>query len=253
MTTAATLFGADSPFDPYHKLVTSPFFSPTLLACFRALVALYTTATLVFILAYDGTVTKDVQTDFSYLTDLTFIGICSYYWASLVQTVWYIRRGFEGYPLQNWGKTLQVLHLMLQNTVLNLPIIVTIGFWSLIATPSSVDTPVKLLFTNNPPPQWIFLPFMILILGLYTALAYVSHATQGFYSYEFLDPEKQHSLVAAYVLGIVIGEILIFAVVWGIMNLRGKVFPASVRKTGSDLETKGRDDYTYDSLVTNVN
>ncbi|KAG7089992.1 hypothetical protein E1B28_011614 [Marasmius oreades] len=260
MAKAATLFGAGTLFDPSHKLVTSPFFSPTLLAWFRASVALYTTAMLIFILAYDSVVTKDAGTNFSYFTFLTYIGICSYYWASFVQTFWYIRRGFEGYPLQSWGKTLQILHLMLRNTVLTFPIIVTIAFWTLVATPSSVATTVNLwrnisvhalnslfcvfemLLTNNPSPQWIFLPVMILIIGLYTALAYVTRATQGFYPYTFLDPGKYHSVVAAFFFGIVIGEVVIFTLAWGLMKLREMKFP--VRSTGSDdiaIEMKEQD------------
>ncbi|KAF9266397.1 hypothetical protein L218DRAFT_858215 [Marasmius fiardii PR-910] len=261
MTTAATLFGAGTPFDPNHKLVTSPFLPPAFLACFRCLVALYTTATLIIILAYDGVVSEDARANFSYFTFLTYIGICSYYWASFAQNFWYTRRGYKGYPLQRWGKTLQVLYLMLQNTIDPSgyqAIIVTIAFWALIASPSSIDTTVKLwrnvsvhalnsffclfevLFTNAPPPQWIFLPFMILIIGLYTALAYVTHATEGFYPYEFLDPAKYHSRVAAYVFGIVIGEIVVFFIVFGLIKLREIIFPP--KNVGKDLlEMKERD------------
>ncbi|KAG7089989.1 hypothetical protein E1B28_011611 [Marasmius oreades] len=240
---------ASTHFDSYHKLVTSPFFSPTLLAWFRASVAVFTTATLIAILVYDSIVTKDAYRNFSFFTFLTYIGICSYYWASFVQTFWYIRRGFEGYPLQSWGKTLQILHLVLQNTVLNFPIIVTIVFWTSIATPSSVNRldnllrnisvhilnsvfcVFEMLLTNNPPPQWIFLPFMILIIGLYTASAYVTHATLGFYPYTFLDPEKSRLSVAGYIVGIVIAEIVIFAATRGLMKLREMMLP--VTRTGN--------------------
>ncbi|KAL0063421.1 hypothetical protein AAF712_009625 [Marasmius tenuissimus] len=246
MTTTAQLFGAAAPFDPTYKLVTSPFFSPVILASIRALIAFYTMVTLIVILAYDEVKSKAGGENFAYFTYLTYTGICAYYWASFVQTVSFIRSRYKRYALQRWGKTLQVLHLMLQTTVINFPIIVTIAFWALISSPTSLSTPVlrwrnisvhalnsafcifEVLFTNNPPPQWIFLPFMILLIGLYTAYAYVMHATQGFYPYEFLDPSVYHGRVAMYVAGIVIGEVVIFMVVWGLMKLRERIWP--VRK-----------------------
>ncbi|KAL0578094.1 hypothetical protein V5O48_003912 [Marasmius crinis-equi] len=200
--------------------------------------------TLIYILVHDAIVTKDAGDNFAYFTILTYIGICSYYWASFVQTLCFIRRNYEGYPLQNWWKTLQVLHLMLQNTIMNLPIIVTVAFWALLSSPTTLSTPFlawrnisihilnsvfcvfEILFTNNPPPRWINLPFMILLIGLYTAYAYLVHATQGFYPYKFLDPSEYHEKVGIYIAGIIVGEIVIFVIVWGLMKLRHKIFPA---------------------------
>jgi len=67
---------------------------------------------------------------------------------------------------------------------------------------------------------WVHIPFLILILALYLALAYLTQATKGFYTYDFLDPGKQGSLVAAYVFGIAVGICIIFVVIWGITWLR---------------------------------
>jgi hypothetical protein len=50
---------------------------------------------------------------------------------------------------------------------------------------------------------------------MYLGLAYVTYATQGFYVYSFLNPGKQHALLAGYIVGILIGCI----VVYGVVNL----------------------------------
>lgn len=46
--------GVLTPFDPFDTLVTSPVFSPFVLAILRLLFAFYTLFTLVFIFAWDG-------------------------------------------------------------------------------------------------------------------------------------------------------------------------------------------------------
>lgn len=39
-------------------------------------------------------------------------------------------------------------------------------------------------------------------------------------AYSFLDPQKQHGKVAAYIVGIAVGEIIIFCLVRGVIALR---------------------------------
>jgi len=43
-------------------------------------------------------------------------------------------------------------------------------------------------------------------------------------AYSFLDPNKYGARVAAYVFGVLIGECIIFSIVWGISKLRNKIF-----------------------------
>jgi hypothetical protein len=69
----------------------------------------------------------------------------------------------------------------------------------------------------------INLAFLILILLLYLALAYLTHYDEGFYTYSFLDPGShgQHSgRVAGYCFGILAAIIVIFAVSWALIWLR---------------------------------
>ncbi|KAI3602248.1 hypothetical protein WG66_002437 [Moniliophthora roreri] len=245
------LFGAPSPFDPQHTLVTSPFFSSAVLACIRFSVAVYTLVTLVFLIIWDSVKDQSGGQFFSYFTNLTFTGICAYYWASFVQTAFYTRRrcqGKDGYPLQSWAKTLQVLHLMLQTTIVTFPILVTVVFWVLLASPETLGNTLnqyrnitvhalntvfcgfEMIFTNNPPPKLLMLPFMILILIGYLGVAYITHETQGFYPYSFLDPQKQGPLLAAYIAGIGVAEVLLFGIAWVAMWARQKFFSRSLEQ-----------------------
>ncbi|KAK1225494.1 hypothetical protein PQX77_011582 [Marasmius sp. AFHP31] len=255
------LVGVHEPvFDASCKLVTSPFFSSTVLAVIRFLVGLYTVTTLVIMLASDGIGKHEAGQDFSYFTTLTYIGICAYYWAAFVQTAFYElerRRGGTGYPLQRWPKFLQSLHLILGTTIITFPIIVTVVFWVLLAGPDTLGSTMKvwrnvsvhalntvfcifeMLFTHSPRPRWLFLVFMILILGGYVGVAYVTHATQGFYTYGFLDP-THGPILAAYIVGIAVAECILFVLAWGLMTLRAKWYPVPV--ASSDAHAQEEDD-----------
>jgi hypothetical protein len=74
--------------------------------------------------------------------------------------------------------------------------------------------------------------WLILVLAMYLALAYIAHARWGFYPYSFLDPEKQHGFVAAYVFGIAIGSLIVFGVVYGLIALRKWVTETKLGKHG---------------------
>lgn len=105
---------------------------------------------------------------FSYFTNLSFIGIASYFLASGVQTLAYThRRGWLqqnnstfAYPLQGWPLLLQFLHRLLWSTIttfrrwkkskvwaicwiLGVPvaIIVSVVFWTILAGPNTFSSP----------------------------------------------------------------------------------------------------------------
>ena len=72
--------------------------------------------------------------------------------------------------------------------------------------------------TSPPPPLHVV--FLIFLLACYLALAYITHATEGFYPYSFLDPSKGSGRVAGYCFGILIAICVIFGIVWGVIWLR---------------------------------
>jgi len=97
---------------------------------------------------------------------------------------------------------------------------------------NSVFALFEIIFTNVEPIPWIDLGPCVVMLGCYLGVAYITHATQGFYTYAFLDPEKKGKMLAGYIIGIAIAECIIFAIVKGLMVLRSRF----VRKR-ADRET----------------
>jgi len=239
-----SLLGVSAPFDPALKFVTSPVFDPFVLALVRIVFAVYTFVTLLFLLIWEGVVVHDAQTFFSYFTYLTYTGLCAYFWASGVQTTLFainsrnIKFQSENkkstYPLQHWPRILQFLHSLLWTTITTFPFIVTPVFWGILAKPSTLGTPynvwknvsvhalntvfalVEVFLTRGGPQPWLHVPFLILILGGYVGIAYITHATQGWYPYSFLNPQKEGPFLAAYLVGIPLAAVIIFSIVWAI-------------------------------------
>ncbi|KAI8624067.1 hypothetical protein F5Y19DRAFT_338131 [Xylariaceae sp. FL1651] len=233
-------FGTDL-WDPSHRFQTSWLVSPYVLFGIRALMSVYAFTTLLFNIGYlcthplrGGCAASG--NEFSYFTVLTYWGIAFYGLVSAVHTFAYARWNVA--PLDRWPRPLQTLHALLYSSITTYPFLVTIVFWALLSTPftlateysawsnisqhalNSVFALLEIVLPRTNPSPWIHLPFLILILALYLALAYLTHATKGFYTYSFLDPGLQGPLVAAYVFGIAIGICIIFAIVWGLVWLR---------------------------------
>ncbi|KAJ3534267.1 hypothetical protein NMY22_g7000 [Coprinellus aureogranulatus] len=233
-------------FDPDHSLVTSYAFRPIVLAGLRLLFALFTLATLLTTLIWQAVRTHSAESYFSYFTNLTYIGICAYMFASGVQTYAFARslkkwggvKSGVGYPLQQWPRVFQYLHVLLYSTIATFPIVVTVVYWALLGGSDSFSTTFnsysniskhalnsffcvfEIILTNVGPLRWIDLPVTIVMLGGYLGVAYITYHTQHFYPYSFLDPKEQGKMLAAYIVGIAVGQAIIFVIVWGIIKLR---------------------------------
>jgi len=234
-------FGVAVPFDPQYTLVTSPVFPPLALAALRLLLGFYYLVYFIFKFSWDSVhFPQDLKQFFSYFTHLSAIGLCAYFWATGVQTSMYALG--KKYPLRHWPRFFQLLHLWLYATATTFPFVVTIAYWSLLASSDSFATSYKawdnisvhilnsvfalseILLTFAGPVSWLYLPVCVLTIGLYIALAYVTHASQNFYPYKFLDPVAYGGKVAAYVFGVLVGECIIFSIAWGLARLRNKIF-----------------------------
>jgi len=231
---------ASSMFDEQLKFVTSVVFPPWWLACIRLLFAIYALVVTVVILAIEGSPNDDSY--FSYFTNLSYIGICAYFFASGVQTCAYARNFNRGknseYPLQHWPRILRYLHGLLFSTIVTFPLLVTIVYWVLLSSPSTFATPYtawsniskhilnsvmaifEITLTNVGPLPWIDMLGTVLLLASYLGVAYITHATQGIYTYGFLDPKVQGKLLAAYIVGIAVGQCIIFLAVTGLIHFR---------------------------------
>ncbi|GAW11840.1 hypothetical protein ANO14919_011930 [Xylariales sp. No.14919] len=227
--------------DPSHRFQTSWLVPPYVLFAIRLLISLYAFTTLLFNIGYacanpslGGC--ESSRANFSFFTVLSYWGLAFYFLIAAVHTFVYARRGSA--PLDTWGRPLQYLHSLFYSSITTYPFLVVIVFWALLSSPTTLSTTystwsnisqhalnsvfafLEILLPRTRPSPWSHLPFLILLLALYLALAYLTHATKGFYTYSFLDPTKQGALVAAYVFGIAVGICIIFAVVWGLVWLR---------------------------------
>ena len=83
-------------------------------------------------------------------------------------------------------------------------------------------TEVILPRTAAPPP--LHLVFIVLILALYLSLAYLTHRTQGFYPYTFLDIQTEGSAkTAGYIIGILVAACVDFGIVSFVIWVRGRL------------------------------
>lgn len=83
------------------------------------------------------------------------------------------------------------------------------------------------------------LPFLILILLLYLAVAYLTYHTEGFYTYSFLDPgthDEKSGRVTVYCFGVLVAILVLFGVSWGLIWLRQRLVGVRIKRSARDVE-----------------
>ena len=105
---------------------------------------------------------------------------------------------------------------------------------------NTVFAAFEVLVTRTEPPPLLHLLLLVVILALYVALAYITRASEGFYSYSFLDPHQGGSgRVAGYAFGILAAVVVIFAVVWGVIWVRRWVTEKRLGMEGKYAKVRG--------------
>ncbi|EJU05333.1 hypothetical protein DACRYDRAFT_74529 [Dacryopinax primogenitus] len=247
--------GVHNPFDYDLSWVTSWVIPPRIYAGIRLLLALYTGIACIVDLTIGATTTTQFtyvlghpyshvpltffHRYFSYFTNLCYVGLVSWFWASAVQTGAFAFSKGKHYPLQRWPRFLQLLHVILFTTVAVYPFIVMIVVWAILYNPKTywattystweeitvhilngVFALFELIFSNIQPMPWGHIVFILIGLALYLGVAYITRASQGFYTYSFLNPTAQGSLLAGYIVGIAVGGAVVFIVVRYIIVFR---------------------------------
>ncbi|KXH59699.1 hypothetical protein CSAL01_12817 [Colletotrichum salicis] len=206
---AAFRFGRDL-WDPSHRFETSWLLSPYLLAACRALISLYIFVVRFFVIG----------------------------WTS-IHTFTYAHTGTP--LLDRFPRPLQAMHAFYYSTIVTYPFIVTIVYWAIIYSApwyaeqfeafSNISQhglnsafalfEIVIPRTSAAQLEWVHMLWLIIVLALYLALAYVTYYTQGFYTYDFLDIDKNGSgKVAAYIIGIAVAGIVFYLVAKGLIWLR---------------------------------
>ncbi|KAI5861481.1 hypothetical protein GGS23DRAFT_598632 [Durotheca rogersii] len=239
------------PWDPTHRFVTSWLVSPRVLFGLRALMCLYAFVTLLFDIGYlcaheELGGCQKARDSFSFFTVLTYWGIAFYQLAAALHTLSYLAAPpARGPPLGRWPRPLQALHAFFYTTVVTLPFLVTVVYWAVIypfgrawfpsvyAAWSNVSEHalnsafalVEIALPRTRPPPWLHALWLVVLMALYLALAYLIRAVRGFYPYAFLDPDPAHDgaagpLVPAYIVGIAAVTVLVFVLVRYLIALR---------------------------------
>lgn len=121
-----------------------------------------------------------------------------------------------------------------------MPLIVTITYWAVLYegpwyevefdawsnvsqhSINSVLAVFEIVVPRTSPPPWIHILWLIVIMACYLGVAYITAAVQGWYPYNFLDYKSigGRGYVAAYIVGIAVGVVIIFLVAWGLIWVR---------------------------------
>jgi len=111
---------------------------------------------------------------------------------------------------------------------------------------NSVIALSEIVLPRTDPPPFLHLAFLLVILGLYLGVAYITRATEHFYVYHFLDPATGSGKVAGYCFGILAATIVVFLVVWCLIWVRrwitetklgrAKLHPSAPHSNYEDVE-----------------
>ncbi len=269
---ARSFRGSDGQsFDPSHRFVTSWLLPPAWLAACRALISVYIFASLLFVIGWmcqhprlGGCAAAADQ--FSYFTVLTDWGLAFYFAVAAVHTATYARSFSSSSLLGRLPRPLPAMHAAFYSTITVLPFIVTGVYWGRLYDgpwfPVTFDAwhnvsqhalnsgfaLFEIVVPRTALQPWLHLAWLILVLALYLALAYLTRFTKGFYVYSFLDPaHTDHGkLIPAYVFGIAVASVIVFCIVQGLLALRCWLTETKLGMTGklaqgdretADLET----------------
>ncbi|KAJ2017754.1 hypothetical protein GGI01_003721 [Coemansia sp. RSA 376] len=141
-------------------------------------------------------------------------------------------------------KTLQLLHWLLFDSVVLFATVVTVMFWSSIYRSSDYTSAelrwstasvhalnlvcvlVDMLFgAMMLSPHWSHSLTLAVIGMLYLALAYINEAVNGWFTYDFLNYRKHKSIIAPTIIGMFVGFLLLYYVLYGIQLLLERVLP----------------------------
>jgi len=227
------LLGVEYPFDPTHRYFTSWLLPPWFLFFTRALITVYSFTTIFIVFGLRPT---QIGVTFSYFTYLTFWGVAFYFLFSSFHTFCYARGG--SVPLSRWWRWLQAAHSIYYTSICMLPWLVTIVYWGILFQGNfpliydawdnisvhglnSLFALHEIILPRTHSPPWLHLVPMILILAGYLCVAYITYATQHFYTYAFLNPSiKGSGIVTAYCFGILVAVVIIFCIVKGLIAVR---------------------------------
>ncbi|OQD67807.1 hypothetical protein PENPOL_c003G03190 [Penicillium polonicum] len=251
-----TLFGVDPTTDDKHHFETSWILSPAILAGLRGLISLYIFTSVFVFWGWYGTHNDhaSIGHSFSYFTWLTYWGIGFYILFAAIHTAFYARTG-HSVLLNRWPRAFRVLHCLLYVTITTYPFLVTVVFWAVLFTPpwykktftgwqnisqhclNSVYALLEIILPATEPHPFIAIPFLILMLLSYLCVAYITHETEGWYPYSFLDigdHGQKSKRVMGYCFAILGAVLVCFILSWALIHLRRRLTQGKIKRARRD-------------------
>lgn len=237
----------------FTRFLTSWLISPFTLASLRLLFSVYIFTTL-FVNIAILSIRHDYHAKLylSYFTILCYFGLAFYFAVSAFHGFSYARHkpsGLVAGPLDRTAeeeaptvnpdrRKLRFLHSALYATVTTLPFLVSVVFWvwlreyafvSPLAVWSNISEHAlnsafaifEIVVPRTDPPPFVHAITIIVVMGLYLGLSYVSHAVNGVYVYPFLDPSQRGThFVVAVIFLLAIAAIVGFIFVHCVIRVR---------------------------------
>ena len=195
---------------------------------------------------------------FSYFTYLSYWGLAFYFAFAGMHTFVFAKRGTTW--LDNWPVLMKLLHSILYSSIVCYPFLVSSIYWgSMWVGPSwfkthfdswsmisihvlnSLFATFELVVTQTPPLPWLQMSALLLIMGLYLGIAYLSKVTAGVYVYLWLDPKVGADKIIAHIIGYTMAIIVIFTLVRGAIWLRCRLTQARTLTLGPEFERSESD------------
>ncbi|PGG98244.1 hypothetical protein GX51_06892 [Blastomyces parvus] len=240
-----TLMGADPAHDSLHHFETSWLFRPLVFGILRLTIFFY--CLLATIIAFSILIAKgegilDLRS-FSYFTSLSFVGVTFYFLVAGIHTLLYARRG-RSVLFDKWPRWLRALHSLFYTTIVCFPFVVVAIYWAVLYKKYALRTQFEvwdntskhilpaffalfeIICSTALPPPLLHFPFLIIILLLYLGIAYITHATEGFWVYPFLYPGpngRYRGREAKYLFIVLAALLIVFAVVWVLSWIRRRL------------------------------
>ncbi|CAB5368013.1 unnamed protein product [Rhizophagus irregularis] len=220
-----------------EKSVTSWFISPKILLIIRGIIALY--AWIILIGQFVNSATYGGAGDFfKFFTNLSFVGLTAYFTTAFYHSYRYVTKNNKPVSFQNQPNILNWLFWLLYHTMTHFSTVIVLTYWLFLSR--------NFIFAKPQPFRWwlnvsvhglnflfaiieIFLNRQIIVVSfvilsliiqiLYMFVVFINYAVTSMWIYGFADFTKG-SITAIWYIGLIIGYIIIFFLVYGVHLLR---------------------------------
>ncbi|ETN46931.1 uncharacterized protein HMPREF1541_01120 [Cyphellophora europaea CBS 101466] len=182
---------------------------------------------------------EGIRQSFSYFTYISYWSQSFYFFFAALHTFVGARQGIPW--LDKWPRPLQALHSIYYTCITTLPFLVSSIYWSsMYVGPwfqhdfdrwsalsihgiNSAFALFEVAMIETRPQPWTHLGILLLIMGLYLPIPYITRATEGIYIYLWLDPNNGIAQLIAHIVGYAMAIVVIFNVSRGAVWLRCRI------------------------------